>query len=70
VDRLEQIEAAIEALPPDEFKQLFAWFLAKQQHNWDNQMERDSAAGRLDWLFEEAAQERRQNQLREWPPAK
>jgi hypothetical protein len=38
------------------------------QTRWDEQMDRDSASGKLDALFEEVETARAQNRLREWPP--
>jgi len=35
---------------------------------WDKQMERDAAAGKLDFLFEEAERAKREGTLRDWPP--
>jgi hypothetical protein len=68
MDRVEEIEAAIQGLPPEEHKRLVQWFLAREQTRWDEQMNRDSSAGKLDFLFEEADRESAQGLLREWPP--
>ena len=68
MDRVEQIEAAIAELPPEDFSRLEAWFRALLQNRWDEELDRDSAAGKLDFLFEEAETEYQQNAVREWPP--
>ncbi len=68
MDRVEEIEAAISGLPPDEYQRIFQWFRQLEQTRWDEQMDRDSAAGKLDLLFEEADSESAQGLLREWPP--
>ena len=70
MDRVEEIEAAIQGLPPEDYKRLVQWFLAREQARWDEQMDRDSSAGKLDFLFEEADRESAQGLLREWPPPK
>jgi len=70
MDRVEQIEAAIAALPPEEYQRLAQWFLAREQARWDEQMDRDSSSGKSDFLFEEADRESAQGLLREWPPEK
>jgi hypothetical protein len=70
MDRLEEIEAAIQHLPPDEYERLVQWFRSREQARWDEQMDRDSSAGKLDFLFEEAERESAQGLLREWPPRK
>ena len=70
MDRVEEIEAAINGLPPEDFKRLVTWFREREQERWDEQMDRDSSAGKLDFLFEEADNEAAQGRLREWPARK
>jgi hypothetical protein len=65
MDRVEEIEAAINGLPPEEFRLLAQWFRELDQTRWDAQMDRDSSAGKLDFLFEEAERESAQGLLRE-----
>jgi hypothetical protein len=54
MDRVEEIEAAIASLPAEEFLQLAQWFRAREQALWDEQLDNDSASGKLDFLFDEA----------------
>jgi hypothetical protein len=54
MERVEQIEAAIQGLPPDEYLRLVQWFRDREQARWDEQMDSDSSAGKLDFLFDEA----------------
>jgi hypothetical protein len=68
MDRVEEIEAAIEGLPPEEYRRIAQWFRAREQERWDEEMGRDSSAGKLDFLFEEAESESAKGLLREWPP--
>lgn len=70
MDRVEEIEAAIHSLPPDEYRRLAEWFRELEKRRWDAQMDADSASGKLDFLFEEADNEMAQGSLREWPPQK
>jgi hypothetical protein len=70
MDRLEEIEAAIDRLPPDEFRRLADWLRLRDQKNWDQQLDRDSSSGTLDFLFEEAESEPHREPLRQWPPPK
>jgi hypothetical protein len=70
MDRVEEIEAAIHDLPPEEYRRLAEWFHAFEQSRWDAQMDEDSSAGRLDFLFDEADSESAQGSLREWPQRK
>ncbi|NJM69800.1 MAG: hypothetical protein HC862_05995 [Scytonema sp. RU_4_4] len=51
---LEQLEAAILTLPPDEFQKLMKWFLDLDYQRWDKQLEEDIANGKLEELAQEA----------------
>jgi hypothetical protein len=68
MDRVEQIQAAIESLPPAEYQQIAEWFSAHEQARWDAQLDQDSSSGKLDFLFEEADRESAQRTLRQRPP--
>jgi hypothetical protein len=57
-------------LPPDEYRRLSQWFYELDQTRWDEQMDRDSAAGKLDFVFDEAANESARKPLRDWPALK
>jgi len=46
-----------EQLSEKELATLRAWFAEFQARQWDGQIERDVAAGKLDWLAEEALAE-------------
>jgi hypothetical protein len=70
MDRVEEIEAAIEGLPPEEFRRIAEWLRLRDRERWDEQLDRDSVSGKLDFLFEEAEDESKRGLLREWPPAK
>jgi hypothetical protein len=54
---VEQIEAAILTLPADEFQRLRQWLLDVDYERWDEQLEKDIAAGKLETLAEEAIAE-------------
>jgi hypothetical protein len=70
MDRVEEIEDAISGLAPEEYQRLVHWFRASEQARWDEQLDRDSCAGKLDFLFAEAEEKSAQSLLREWPPPK
>lgn len=70
MSRVEEIEAAIEGLPPEEYRRIVQWFRLREQGRWDEQMDADSAAGKLDFLFDEAESESAKGFLREWPSSK
>jgi len=58
MSKVQEIQAAIESLPKSEYTQLREWFLRRDWAEWDKQIERDSDAGKLDFLIEEAMQEK------------
>lgn len=51
---VEQIEAAILELPPNEFQQLLKWFFDLDYQRWDEQLEKDITDGKLEGLAQEA----------------
>lgn len=68
MDRVEEIEAAIVRLPPEDYRRVVEWLHAREQQHWDEQIDRDSSTGKLDFLFGEAASESEKGPLLEWPP--
>ena len=62
-----EIENAIDHLKPAERAQVAAWFARKEAQDWDAQLDTDAAAGKLDFLFREAADERKSGHLKDWP---
>jgi hypothetical protein len=54
---VEEIEAAILKLSPQELSQLADWVLDLDEQHWDEQIERDIAAEKLDFLAQEALSE-------------
>jgi SOS-response transcriptional repressor LexA len=70
MDRVEEIEAAIDGLSPAEYQRIIQWLRVREGKRWDEQMDRDSSAGKLDFLFEEAESESAKRLLGEWPSGK
>jgi hypothetical protein len=68
MDRVEEIEAAIDRLQPEEYRRVVEWIRAREQSPWDEQIDQDSFAGKLDFLFAEAENESAEGPLRDWPP--
>jgi hypothetical protein len=62
--RLEQLEAAVGSLPVEEYRQFRDWFFPRDWAQWDRQIEKDSDAGRLDFLLKEAEEEKQRGRLR------
>lgn len=58
---VKEIESAIADLPPSEIAELAKWFEEFHAQIWDQQIERDLNAGRLDSLLEEAKQDFERN---------
>lgn len=54
---IKEIESAIAQLPPSELAELARWFEEFHARAWDEQIERDMQAGRLDALIERAEQD-------------
>jgi hypothetical protein len=56
---LQELEDAVRRLSDDDRAAFRAWFAEFDAAQWDRQIESDAAAGRLDWLVEEARQDLR-----------
>ena len=63
--QIEAIQAEIESLSREDFARLREWIAEQDWQNWDRQIERDSAAGKLDFLREEVQAAKQQGELRE-----
>lgn len=61
----EDIEEAVEQLPPGELARLRAWFEAFDARGFDAAIERDAQAGKLDALADEALAAHRAGSSRE-----
>jgi hypothetical protein len=64
---LAEIKKAVRQLSPRELAELAAFISEQDNGAWDTQMEQDAAAGKLDFLFEEAERARARGKLRDWP---
>jgi hypothetical protein len=62
---LEQVEAAVASLPEGEYHRFREWFLDRDWNQWDREIEKDSNAGKLAFLFDEAAEGKRRGTLRD-----
>ena len=61
--KVEEIQAAIQSLSPQEFTDLRQWISNLDWDNWEQEIKQDSEQGKLDFLIEEALAEKAQNQL-------
>jgi cytochrome oxidase Cu insertion factor (SCO1/SenC/PrrC family) len=51
---LEEIEAAVQQLPPAKRAEFRAWFLSFDASDWDQQMLKERGAGKVDGIANEA----------------
>lgn len=63
--KLESLEEEIKKLSPEELAQLRDWILERDAEEWDRQIERDAASGKLDKLFEKSVSDHRAGKSRE-----
>ncbi|WPL14590.1 hypothetical protein Thiosp_04439 [Thiorhodovibrio litoralis] len=59
----EEIKIEIEALPHPEYMKLMHWLSEHDWEMWDEEIEKDSAAGKLDFLINEALEEKAKGML-------
>lgn len=63
--KVEEIKAAIESLPEEEFIRIRQWFSEKDWQEWDKQIAQDSESGKLDFLIKEAIDEKGKGKLKD-----
>ena len=63
--KLEEIERAVDALPENEYGEFRRWFLERDWAKWDEQIEADSASGKLDFLIREAQEAKSKGTLKD-----
>jgi hypothetical protein len=61
---VEEITAAIERLPADQVVRVRTWLVEYAERLWDDQIERDERAGRLDTLIDRALEAHRAGRTR------
>ncbi len=58
MSEVDQIEVAVRKLSPQQQAEFRAWYAQFDAEQWDRQLEADAAAGRLDWLVDQALADR------------
>lgn len=58
-----EIQMEIETLPQQEYIKLVKWFSERDWKAWDQELIKDSQSGKLDFLIEEAMNEKKNGQL-------
>ena len=66
MSKIDELKADIERLPSEEVAELFRWLSEKEWESWDNEIEADSQAGRLDFLVRQAHEEKAKGTLKEF----
>lgn len=62
---VEEIKTAIDSLPEKEYVRLRSWFSKKDWEKWDREIVKDSEAGKLDFLIQEALHEKNRGTLKD-----
>ena len=65
MSNVDQIKAAINALPKLEYIQLRQWFSEMDWQLWDQQIQEDADAGTLDFLIKDSLDEKENGSLKE-----
>ena len=61
---VQDIKVAIQHLPGNQFSEIHDWIVERDWEDWDAQIERDSDAGKLDFLIDEARRHRESGNTR------
>lgn len=69
MSNIKEIEKAVERLSAEELTSFRSWFAAYDAAQWDADIERDIASGKLDSLADEALSEFRAGSAREFATA-
>ena len=67
MNRVEEIEAAIDGLAPAEYRLIVDRLCEREEKRWNLQLDSDSFDRKLDFLFDEAVNEDADGHLRPWP---
>jgi hypothetical protein len=62
---IEDLEKAVAKLPPEQFAEFRAWFEALDAARFDQKIERDAKAGKLDASADKAVEDFRKGHARE-----
>ena len=62
---VQEIQAAIQSLSCDDLTYLREWMMELYWEEWDREIEKDSASGKLDFLVNEALTEKARYELQE-----
>ena len=63
MSKINELKEVIESLPEDDYAKLRQWFSEKDWQKWDKQIEKDSESGKLDFLTQEALDQKKKGKL-------
>ena len=63
--KIEELELEVSSLPEEEYSQFRRWFLDRDWEKWDREIEADAENGKLDFLRAEAAEAKKNDQLKD-----
>ncbi len=63
--QIDSIKASIESLSKEDFVNLREWIAELDWQHWDEQLEKDVATGKLDFLRDEATSAKENSKLRD-----
>ena len=65
MSKIDELKAEIESLPREEFAEIFRWLTEKDWERWDQEIEADSQAGKVDFLVREVHEEKAKGTLKD-----
>ena len=68
MNTVKEITAAIAKLSPEQVAEVRAWLIEREEAAWDDQIEQDERAGRLNALAERALTEHQAGRTRPYEP--
>ena len=57
MSKMDELKAAIENLPNEEFAEIYRWMSEMNWERWDREIEADSQNGKLDFLVRESRED-------------
>lgn len=64
MSKVDELKAAIENLPNDQFAELARWLAEKDWEYWDQEIEADAGNGKLDFLMREGREAKAKGSLK------
>lgn len=65
MSKVDELKSVIESLPKEDYVELRRWFSESDWQKWDDQIERDSESGKLDFLIKEGFAQKKGGMLKD-----